>query len=177
VLRRRFQRLGRNKNVGETADVRSPSEDGRERGQTWGIIPDLVLIDGGKGHLNAVVEVFLELGIDNVPLASLAKEQEEIFVRDTPESIMLSRSSPALFLVQRLRDEAHRFAVTYHQKSRTKKGMQSAMDLVPGIGPKRRRMLLRKFGSVRGVREASLEELAAVPGMTLTLAQKVKEFL
>ena len=173
MLRRRFQRLGR----ARTTDEESPSEDGRKQGQTWGIIPDLVLIDGGKGHLNAVVEVFLELGIDNVPLASLAKQQEEIFVRDTPESIMLPRGSPALFLVQRLRDEAHRFAVTYHQKSRTKKGMQSAMDLVPGIGPKRRRMLLRRFGSVKGVKEASLEELAAVPGMTSTLAEKVKEFL
>jgi len=174
MLRRRFQRLGRAKGDDTEEDA---TRAGRERGQSWGIIPDLVLIDGGKGHLNAVVEVFLELGIDNVPIASLAKKQEEIFVRDTPESIMLPRSSPALFLVQRLRDEAHRFAVTYHQKSRTKKGMQSAMDLVPGIGPKRRRMLLRRFGSVRGVREAPLEELAAVPGMTRTLAQKVKEFL
>ena len=176
MLRRRFHRLGRAKGDGK-AGADTPAEDGRGQNQTWGIIPDLVLIDGGKGHLNAVVEVFLELGIDSVPLASLAKEQEEIFVRDTPESIMLPRSSPALFLVQRLRDEAHRFAVTYHQKSRTRKGMQSAMDLVPGIGPKRRRMLLRRFGSVRGVKEASLEELAAVPGMTRTLAQKVKEFL
>jgi excinuclease ABC subunit C len=173
MLRRRFQRLGRAK----ITDEENPSEDGRKQGQTWEIIPDLVLIDGGKGHLNAVVEVFLELGIDNVPLASLAKQQEEIFVRDTPESIMLPRGSPALFLVQRLRDEAHRFAVTYHQKSRTKKGMQSAMDLVPGIGPKRKRMLLRRFGSVKGVKEASLEELAAVPSMTSTLAEKVKEFL
>ena len=173
MLRRRFQRLGRAK---ATVDE-STAEDGREQGRSWGIIPDLVLIDGGKGHLNAVVEVFLELGIDNVPLASLAKEQEEIFVRDTPESIMLPRSSPALYLVQRLRDEAHRFAVTYHQKSRTKKGMQSAMDLVPGIGPKRRRMLLRRFGSVKGVKEASTDDLAAVPGMTRTLAQRVKEYL
>ena len=173
MLRRRFQRLGRAK----ATDDESAAEDGREQGRSWGIIPDLVLIDGGKGHLNAVVEVFLELGIDNVPLASLAKEQEEIFVRDTPESIMLPRSSPALYLVQRLRDEAHRFAVTYHQKSRTRKGMQSAMDLVPGIGPKRRRMLLRRFGSVKGVKEASTEDLAAVPGMTRTLAQKVKEYL
>ncbi|MBI2855985.1 MAG: excinuclease ABC subunit C, partial [Chloroflexi bacterium] len=80
-------------------------------------------------------------------------------------------------LVQRVRDEAHRFAVTYHQRSRTRKGMQSAMDLVPGIGPKRKRMLLRRFGSVKGVREASLDDLAAVPGMTRSLAQKVKEFL
>ena len=176
MLRRRFRRLGHVKGDGEAGEP-ATSEGGRGQNQSWGIIPDLVLIDGGKGHLNAVVEVFLELGIDSVPLASLAKEHEEIFVRDTPESIMLPRGSPALFLVQRLRDEAHRFAVTYHQKSRTRKGMQSAMDLVPGIGPKRRRMLLRRFGSVRGVKEASLEELAAVPGMTRTLAQNVKEFL
>jgi len=177
MLRRRFQRLGRSKNTVEPTDNESPVEDGGKQVQAWGIIPDLVLIDGGKGHLNAVVEVFLELGIDNVPLASLAKQHEEIFVRDTPESIMLPRSSPSLFLVQRLRDEAHRFAITYHQKSRTKNGMQSAIDLVPGIGPKRKRMLIRTFGSVRGVKEASLEELASVSGMTPTLAQKVKEFL
>ena len=140
-------------------------------------MPDLVLIDGGKGHLNAAVEVFLELGIDEVPLASLAKEHEEIFVRDTQESIMLPRNSPALFLVQRLRDEAHRFAVTYHQRSRTRKGLRSAIDVVPGIGPKRRRILLRRFGSVKGIKEATIEELAAVPGMTSTLAQRVKDYL
>ena len=161
----------------EAREASSPHQGNRKQGESWGIIPDVVLIDGGKGHLNAVVEVFLELGIDDVPLASLAKEQEEIFVRDTPESIMLPRNSPGLFMVQRLRDEAHRFAITYHQRSRTRKGMESAMDLVPGIGPKRKRMLLRRFGSVKGVREAPLDELAAVPGMTRSLAQKVKEFL
>ena len=176
MLRRRFRRLGHAKGDGK-AGAETASEDGKVQSPTWGVIPDLVLIDGGKGHLNAAVEVFLELGIDGVPLASLAKEQEEIFVRDTPESIVLPRNSPALFMVQRLRDEAHRFAVTYHQNSRTKKGMQSAMDLVPGVGPTRKGMLLRRFGSVRGVREASLEELAAVPGMTRTLAQRVKEYL
>ena len=176
VLRRRFRRLGHLQGDGE-AGAETSLEVGREQGLSWGIVPDLVLIDGGKGHLNAAVEVFLELGIDNVPLASLAKENEELFVRDTPESIMLPRNSPALFLVQRLRDEAHRFAITYHQRSRTRKAMQSAMDLVPGIGPKRKRMLLRRFGSVKGIKDASMEELASVPGMTRTLAQKVKEFL
>ena len=98
-------------------------------------------------------------------------------MRDTEESIMLPRSSPALFLVQRLRDEAHRFAVTFHQRSRTRKGLRSAIDVVPGIGPKRRRMLLRRFGSLKGVRDASTDELAAVPGMTRTLAERVKEYL
>ena len=176
MLRRRFRRMGRQRDD-DKADAESTSERGGQQKQSWGVIPDLVLIDGGKGHLNAVVEVLLELGVDDVPLASLAKENEEIFVRDTPESIMLPRNSPALYLVQRLRDEAHRFAVTYHQRSRTKKGMQSALDAVPGIGPKRKRTLLRRFGSARGVKEASLEELSAIPGMTRTLAQKVKEHL
>jgi excinuclease ABC subunit C len=176
MLRRRFRRMGRQRDD-DKADAESTSERGGQQKQSWGVIPDLVLIDGGKGHLNAVVEVLLELGVDDVPLASLAKENEEIFVRDTPESILLPRNSPALYLVQRLRDEAHRFAVTYHQRSRTKKGMQSALDAVPGIGPKRKRTLLRRFGSARGVKEASLEELSAIPGMTRTLAQKVKEHL
>ena len=174
MLRRRFQRLGQS---APQADDEAPPDDRAGQGRSWGIVPDLVLIDGGKGHLNAAVEVFLELGIDDVPLASLAKEREEIFVRDTQESIMLPRSSPALFLVQRLRDEAHRFAVTYHQRSRTRKGLRSAMDVVPGIGPKRRRMLLRRFGSVKGVKDASTDELAAVPGMTRTLAERIKDYL
>ena len=198
MLRRRFKRMGRAaQDDGDASgdDAAAPSDDGEvaasnddaaasngdgesaAQAPAWGIVPDLVLIDGGKGHLNAAVEVFLELGIDEVPLASLAKEREEIFVRDTQESIMLPRSSPALFLVQRLRDEAHRFAVTYHQRSRTRKGLRSAIDVVPGIGPKRRRMLLRRFGSVKGVKDASTDELAAVPGMTRTLAQRIKEYL
>ena len=176
MLRRRFQRLGQSASEAD-ADDEAPSDDRAAQGRAWGIVPDLVLIDGGKGHLNAAVEVFLELGIDDVPLASLAKEHEEIFVRDTQESIMLPRSSPALFLVQRLRDEAHRFAVTYHQRSRTRKGLRSAIDVVPGIGPKRRRMLIRRFGSVKGVKEATTDELAAVPGMTRTLAERIKDYL
>ncbi|MDE2860628.1 MAG: excinuclease ABC subunit UvrC [Chloroflexota bacterium] len=174
MLRRRFQRLGQR---AAQSDDEAPPDDGAAQGGSWGILPDLVLIDGGKGHLNAAVEVFLELGIDDVPLASLAKEHEEIFVRDMQESIMLPRSSPALFLVQRLRDEAHRFAVTYHQRSRTRKGLRSAIDVVPGIGPKRRRMLIRRFGSVKGVKDASTDELAAVPGMTRTLAERIKDYL
>jgi excinuclease ABC subunit C len=136
-----------------------------------------VLIDGGKGHLGAALQVFLELGIDTVPLASLAKENEELFVPHTPEPITLSRNSPALFLVQRARDEAHRFAVTFHRQRRSKGSVKSAMDLVPGIGPKRRKLLLRRFGSVAAVRDASLEDIAAVSGMTVTLARKVKEYL
>jgi excinuclease ABC subunit C len=115
--------------------------------------------------------------VEWIPLASLAKENEELFVPQTPEPIVLPRTSQALFLVQRARDEAHRFAITYHRQRRSKSAVVSAMNGVPGIGPKRRGLLLRKFGSARGVREASVEELAAVPGMTVKLATRLKEYL
>jgi len=176
MLTRRFKRLAKSRN--STASIDAGDEpDSSGDGESWGIVPDLVLIDGGKGHLGAALQVFLELGIDFVPLASLAKENEELFIPQMQESIVLPRNSQGLFLVQRARDEAHRFAITFHRQRRSKKSVESAIDLVPGIGPKRRRMLIRRFGSTRGVKEASLEEVAAVPGMTLTLARKVKEYL
>ena len=170
MLRRRFKRLPavKAKAGGDTP----PSEE-----ESFGEVPDLVLIDGGKGHLSAAQQVFLELGIDFVPLASIAKENEWLFVPHTPEPIVLARNSQALFLVQRTRDEAHRFAITYHKQLRSKRGIASAMDSVPGIGPKRKRLLLRRFGSVKAIREAPVEELAAVPGMTRRLAEKLKEYL
>ena len=174
MLTRRFRRLADPKS--QVAEV-DDEDRGESKGQAWQQAPDLVLIDGGKGHLGAALQVFLELGITSIPLASLAKENEELFVPQTPEPIVLPRTSPALFLVQRLRDEAHRFAITYHRQRRSKRSTTSALDHVPGIGPKRRQMLIRQFGSVQGVREATLEDVAAAPGMTLTLASKVKEWL
>ena len=180
MLRRRFRRLGmqhqaaRDGGAGQ-GNGHGPAE--RRQDESWGIIPDLVLIDGGKGHLSAALEVFLELGIDFVPLASIAKQQEELFLPHTPEPVLLPRTSPGLYLVQRVRDEAHRFAITYHRDRRSKAAARSAMDLVPGIGPKRKRLLLRRFGSVKAIREAPLDDIAAVPGMTRRLAQKVKEYL
>ncbi len=174
MLTRRFQRLADPHAKVKEADNGEPTQS---EGQAWQQAPDLVLIDGGKGHLGAALQVFLELGITSIPLASLAKENEELFVPQTPEPIVLPRTSPALFLVQRLRDEAHRFAITYHRQRRSKKSTASALDHVPGIGPKRRQMLIRQFGSVQGVREATLEDVAAAPGMTLTLASKIKEWL
>jgi excinuclease ABC subunit C len=140
-------------------------------------VPDLVLIDGGKGHLGAALQVFLELGIEDIPLASLAKENEELFVPQDPEPIVLPRRSQALFLVQRARDEAHRFAVTFHRERRSKRSVASALDDVSGIGPKRRRMLLRRFGSLKGIKDAEPDDIAAVPGMTLKLARRLKEYL
>ena len=172
VLTRRFKRLAKSKNgAGESTDKPAEAQS------AWRSPPDLVLIDGGKGHLGAALQVFLELGIDGIPLSSLAKENEELFVPHTPEPIVLPRTSQALFLVQRLRDEAHRFAITFHRQRRSKRATASVLDDVSGIGPKRRRMLLRRFGSVTGIREASLDDIASVPGMTVKLARRLKEYL
>ena len=176
VLTRRFKRLA--KGVEETKEVDGRSKTHRSTGdRAWQTVPDLVLIDGGKGHLGAALQVFLELGTEHIPLASLAKENEELFVPQTPEPIILPRGSQGLFLVQRARDEAHRFAITFHRQRRSKSTVASAMDAIPGIGPKRRRMLLRRFGSVKGVKEAALDDIASVPGLTLKLATSLKERL
>jgi len=175
VLTRRFKRLSETRKENKSSG--SASENGAKNSETWGIVPDLVIIDGGKGHLGAALQVFLELGIDDVPLSSLAKENEELFVPYSPEGIVLPRNSQALFLVQRVRDEAHRFAISFHRQRRSKQSIQSAIDLVPGIGPKRKRMLMRKFGSLKGIREAPLEDIAAVPGMTMRVARALKSHI
>jgi len=169
VLRRRFKRL---------ASARAAEQRGEGEGtgvDSFGVIPDLVLIDGGKGQLSAALEVFLELGLDDVPLASLAKENEEIFVPHSPEPIVLPRDSQALYLVQRIRDEAHRFAITYHRNLRSKSSLKSPLDNVTGIGPKRKRMLMRRFGTLEGIKEAAVDDLASVPGMTRSLAIRLKQ--
>jgi excinuclease ABC subunit C len=177
MLRRRFRRLAESRGKGAHNGTRVDGSYATRKEETWGIVPDLVLIDGGKGHLSSALEVFLELGIDFVPLASIAKENEWLYVPQTPEPIVLARNSQALHLVQRVRDEAHRFAVTYHRKLRSKSGMASAVDLVSGIGPKRKKMLLRRFGSLKGIKAASIDDIAAVPGMTRSLATRLKQTL
>jgi excinuclease ABC subunit C len=143
----------------------------------WGALPDLVIVDGGKGQLAAALDAMRNLGLVSVPVAGLAKQNEELFVQDQAHPIVLPRTSQALYLVQRIRDEAHRFAITYHRKVRSKSGMESALDSVPGVGPKRKRALLRKFGSLSGVREAPVEEIASTVGFTQSLAEKVKQYL
>ncbi|MSQ07117.1 MAG: excinuclease ABC subunit UvrC [Dehalococcoidia bacterium] len=173
MLRRRFKRLSdpRAAEQDESAELAVKPPD------SWGILPDLVLIDGGKGHLSAAQEVFLHLGLQQIPLAALAKENEWLFVPHAPEPIVLPRQSQALYLVQRIRDEAHRFAITYHRNLRSKSSLHSSLDLVTGIGPKRKRMLLRRFGSVQGIKAAAVDDIAAVPGMTRTLALRLKQTL
>ncbi len=173
VLTRRFKRL-----VGDgQPDSRDEADTGTRRDDSFGSTPDLVLIDGGKGQLSAALETMLHLGALDIPIASIAKKEEELFTPDSSESIRLDRSSPALFLLQQARDEAHRFAITYHRKARTSTSLKSTLDLVPGIGPSRKRALIRRFGSVKAVREATELELASTPGMTSKLATKVKEYL
>ena len=169
VLRRRFKRLATARAEEQTGDTALVEVD------SFGVIPDLVLIDGGKGQLSAALEVFLEMGIDDVPLASLAKENEELFVPHTPEPIVLPRNSQALHLVQRIRDEAHRFAITFHRNLRSKDSLKSPIDNVTGIGPKRTRMLMRRFGTLKGIKEAAVDDIASVPGMTRSLAIRLKQ--
>jgi len=144
---------------------------------TWAIIPDLILIDGGKGQLNAAQAAIRDVGADSVPIASLAKENEYIFVPYKLEPIALAGNSPGLQLLQRLRDEAHRFALSYHHKIRQKRTFASAFDNISGTGAKRKHSLLRQFGSLQDIREASLEELAATKGMSQSLAKRIKESL
>ncbi len=143
----------------------------------WAVMPDLILIDGGKGHLNAALEVRQELGIDSISMASLAKENEDIFVPGKPGPVDIPRDSPALHILQRARDEAHRFAISYHQKLRRKEGIASILDNIPGIGPKRKRALIKQFGSIEAIKKASTEEIGQIESLTSTIAQKVKQYL
>ncbi len=173
MLRRRFKRLAEAR--AERADVSADSAGGDS--SAWGIEPDLVIIDGGKGHLSAALEVLLELGLDDIPLSALAKENEWLFVPHSSEPIELARNSQGLYLVQRIRDEAHRFAITYHRNLRSKSSLKSSIDMVTGIGPKRKRMLLRRFGSIQGIKDAPVDDIAAVPGLTRSLAIRLKQTL
>ncbi len=129
-----------------------------------GEFPDLILIDGGRGQVSAAYGALQELGLANLVAAGLAKKEELLFLRDSAEPVALSTSSPALLLVQRIRDEAHRFAVTFHRSARRRRDLRSELDDIPGIGPRRRRALLAAFGSVSGVRRASREDLTALLG-------------
>ncbi len=188
VLRRRFKKATapaeKPSRSGAEGNGESPSESAARQAresakdEAWRTLPDLLIVDGGKGQLSAALDVLREAGLEPiVPVAGLAKRNEELFVKGEPEPIVLPRTSQALYLVQRVRDEAHRFAVTYHRGLRQKRTVQSALDAVPGVGPKRKKALLRKFGSVKAVREAPIDEIAATVGFTKSLAERVKELV
>ena len=139
--------------------------------------PDLLLIDGGKGQLSAAVAVLEELNLRHIPIIGLAKQEEEIFKPDQEDPIILSRRSDALRLLQRVRDEAHRFAITYHKSLRSKRTLTSKLDEIPGVGPKKKQALMKRFGSVKRIREATVEELMQVPGINQQLAEMIKELI
>jgi excinuclease ABC subunit C len=140
-------------------------------------MPDLIVIDGGKGQLNAALEVGESLGLGRIPMVSLAKREEEVFLPGQSESLRLSRRSPSLRLLQRARDEAHRFGLAYNRKRRTQRTITSELLNIPGVGPTRRRLLLDRFGSLAGVKSASVSELATVPGFSTRLAERVLSHL
>jgi excinuclease ABC subunit C len=170
VLTRRFNRM---KAAQEAAQV-----PGKKLDQAFALLPDLLLVDGGKGQLGRAVTVLERFGLqDKIPVAGLAKQHEELFIPGQSKPIMLPRQSQGLYLIQRIRDEAHRFAITSHRKLRTKEGLASRLETVPGIGPARRKQLLSHFGSIQDIQEASIEELTAVSGITPKLAQSIKAHL
>ncbi len=192
MLRRRFRMVAQTGGVAQM-DTAAVEEDNiaassaapnsvTENGNTemrpyhdWAL-PDLIIIDGGKGQLSAAMEVLQELHVD-IPTVALAKENEEIFVPGSPDPILLPRSSQGLYLVQRIRDEAHRFGITYHRKLRSDRTFKSVLDEIPGIGPKRKQALMKHFGSIRAMSAASIDDLAALDGMTRDAAEKVKEYI
>jgi excinuclease ABC subunit C len=138
-------------------------------------LPDLVIIDGGKGQLSSALAIIRGAGL-TMPVVGLAKEFEHLFREGESDPVILPRHSQALYLVQRVRDEAHRFAITYHRKLRAKRNMVSVLDHVAGIGPKRRKALWDHFSSLAKMKTATVEELAQAPGMTITAAEAVYRF-
>jgi excinuclease ABC subunit C len=159
VLRRRFYRA-------------LEAEEGVAEELRWRL-PDLVVIDGGLGQVNAARGVIDDLGLSDLPVIGLAKEREEVWLPGAPGPLVLPANSQALYMLQRLRDEAHRFAITYHRKLRAKSAVKSVLDDMAGVGPARKRALLRVFGSTKQMRSATVEEIASVPGISRSLAEKI----
>lgn len=174
ALTRRFNRW---KGTMDDPTQIAPGADDHD--ETWRLLPDLLVIDGGKGQLGIAVEVLTEFGLmDRVPVIGLAKQFEEIFFPYNPTPLVLNRRSPALYLLQRVRDEAHRYGITTHRNQRTKLGLMSRLEQIPGIGPQRRKALLKAFGnSIDAVKNASVEDLMTVKGVTVEIATSLKELL
>ncbi|PWH18112.1 MAG: excinuclease ABC subunit C [Anaerolineae bacterium] len=170
TLERRFRRW--------LAAQESEKSPGKKPDAAFAILPDLVIVDGGKGQLNRAIRVLERFNLlDRVSVVSLAKQQEEMFLPHRSDSVLLPRHSQGFYLLQRIRDEAHRFAITAHRKLRTKQGLSSRLELIPGIGPVKRKRLLQRFGDLESIRNASLEELTSVAGITPELALQIKSNL
>ena len=161
---------------GKPDDFKSMQEVVYRRYKDYEDLPNLVVIDGGKGQLSSALEVIRGLGLADLPVVGLAKREEEIFIPHQSTSILLDRDSAALHLIQRIRDEAHRFAITFHRKLRGKRNLVSVLDHVEGIGPKRRQALWKAFKTLEAMKAASVEELAAVEGMNTAVAQTLYDF-
>jgi excinuclease ABC subunit C len=170
MLARRFRRWRSNQDEARTPGVKQDA--------AFGVLPDLIIIDGGKGQLGRAVAVLEAAGLKGqVPVIGLAKQREEIFRPGRGDPLMLARHSQGLYLLQRIRDEAHRYGILAHRNRRTKQGLASQLEAIPGIGPGRRRSLLRHFGSVDRIRSATIEQLVAAPGMNAAAAEAVKSHL
>jgi excinuclease ABC subunit C len=174
ALTRRFRRYV---DLNENPEPLDPGQ--KDHDETWRLLPDLLIVDGGKGQLGVACEVLQEFSLtERVPVCGLAKQFEEIFLPDRERSILLPRRSEGLFLLQRVRDEAHRFAITSHRARRRKAGLASQLEEVPGVGPQRRKALLRAFSKdIEAIRAASVEDLMAVPGITREIAENIKAVL
>ncbi|GAB4536457.1 MAG: excinuclease ABC subunit UvrC [Anaerolineales bacterium] len=170
VLRRRFNRW---QSIQDTK-----GQPGHKPDPSFVRLPDLLIVDGGKGQLGRAVKVLKEFGLlERIPVTGLAKREEELFLPGQAEPILLERGSQGLYLVQRVRDEAHRFAISAHRNRRSRESIRSTLESIPGIGPQRRKTLLQYFGSLQAIRDASLEELMAVPGITDQLAHVIQAYL
>lgn len=170
VLTRRFQRW-------QTAQQMA-SQPGAKTDPAFTLLPDLLIVDGGKGQLGRALKVLARFGLqDKITVAGLAKQEEELFLPQRQDPLRLPPHSQGLYLLQRIRDEAHRFAITAHRSRRARQSLASALDSIPGIGPARRKALLRQFGSVDKIKSAPLEELTRVPGITRSLAERIKAHL
>ena len=182
VIQRRFKRLGEERraerakgfDVPDEPSTTQSDEGDQSESEGWGAIPDLVIVDGGKGQVSAAHDVMRNLAVDDIPLAGLAKREELLFQVDSSDPVRLDRRSQGLYLVQRIRDEAHRFAISYHRRLRARQTSQSTLDRIKGIGPRRKKALLRKFGSLQAIREADVTDIASTPGMTQRLAEQLK---
>jgi excinuclease ABC subunit C len=174
VLRRRFARYLQARQSGELTDTDKPAIDPETgRARKFAYAPNLVVVDGGAPQVNAAGAVLRAMGITDVAVCGLAKRLEEVWQPDEPFPVILPRTSEGLYLLQRVRDEAHRFAITFHRQRRTKRMTASALDGVAGLGEVRRKALLRRFGSVRKLSAASLDEIAEVPGIGRRTAEAI----
>jgi excinuclease ABC subunit C len=170
VLARRFTQGLRERELIESGEL-------EKKKAKFAVFPDLIIIDGGKGQLSAALEILRDLGLGEIPVISLAERLEEIFTKPEGEGILLPNNSRARHLLERIRDEAHRFAITYHRKLRSKRQVKSRLDEIPGIGPKRKKDLLRRFGSIERIKNATVEELLEVDSMNRAAAERLLDYL